>query len=178
MADEKNDAGGGGGGGGNKMLIIIIAAVVGLLLIIGVVVAILLMSGGDEPPPQAAGGAPAASGGNPALNMRSGGQTYLSIGPTYAFDQIIVNLASQSGRRYLKTTINAELSSDNLMVELDTKKPAIRDTMISVLSSKTFEEISTAKGKENLKNELVERINESLVDGKIVNLFFTDFAIQ
>lgn len=176
MADEKNDAGG-GGGGGNKMLIIIIAAVVGLLLIIGVVVAILLMSGGDEPPPQAAGGAPAA-GGNPALNMRSGGQTYLSIGPTYAFDQIIVNLASQSGRRYLKTTINAELSSDNLMVELDTKKPAIRDTMISVLSSKTFEEISTAKGKENLKNELVERINESLVDGKIVNLFFTDFAIQ
>ena len=178
MADEKNDAGGGGGGGGNKMLIIIIAAVVGLLLIIGVVVAILLMSGGDEPPPQAVGGAPAASGGNPALNMRSGGQTYLSIGPTYAFDQIIVNLASQSGRRYLKTTINAELSSDNLMVELDTKKPAIRDTMISVLSSKTFEEISTAKGKENLKNELVERINESLVDGKIVNLFFTDFAIQ
>lgn len=178
MADEKNDAGGGGGGGGNKMLIIIIAAVVGLLLIISVVVAILLMSGGDEPPPQAAGGAPAASGGNPALNMRSGGQTYLSIGPTYAFDQIIVNLASQSGRRYLKTTINAELSSDNLMVELDTKKPAIRDTMISVLSSKTFEEISTAKGKENLKNELVERINESLVDGKIVNLFFTDFAIQ
>ena len=178
MAVEKNDAGGGGGGGGNKMLIIIIAAVVGLLLIIGVVVAILLMSGGDEPPPQAAGGAPAASGGNPALNMRSGGQTYLSIGPTYAFDQIIVNLASQSGRRYLKTTINAELSSDNLMVELDTKKPAIRDTMISVLSSKTFEEISTAKGKENLKNELVERINESLVDGKIVNLFFTDFAIQ
>ena len=178
MADEKNDAGGGGGGGGNKMLIIIIAAVVGLLLIIGVVVAILLMSGGDEPPPQAAGGAPAASGGNPALNMRSGGQTYLSIGPTYAFDQIIVNLASQSGRRYLKTTINAELSSDNLTVELDTKKPAIRDTMISVLSSKTFEEISTAKGKENLKNELVERINESLVDGKIVNLFFTDFAIQ
>lgn len=176
MADEKTDAGG-GGGGGNKMLIIIIAAVVGLLLIIGVVVAILLMSGGDEPPPQAAGGAPAA-GGNPALNMRSGGQTYLSIGPTYAFDQIIVNLASQSGRRYLKTTINAELSSDNLMVELDTKKPAIRDTMISVLSSKTFEEISTAKGKENLKNELVERINESLVDGKIVNLFFTDFAIQ
>ncbi|MDE7216564.1 MAG: flagellar basal body-associated FliL family protein, partial [Helicobacter sp.] len=145
---------------------------------IGVVVAILLMSGGDEPPPQAAGGAPAAGGGNPALNMRSGGQTYLSIGPTYAFDQIIVNLASQSGRRYLKTTINAELSSDNLMVELDTKKPAIRDTMISVLSSKTFEEISTAKGKENLKNELVERINESLVDGKIVNLFFTDFAIQ
>ena len=177
MADEKNAAGG-GGGGGNKMLIIIIAAVVGLLLIIGVVVAILLMSGGDEPPPQAAGGAPAAGGGNPALNMRSGGQTYLSIGPTYAFDQIIVNLASQSGRRYLKTTINAELSSDNLMVELDTKKPAIRDTMISVLSSKTFEEISTAKGKENLKNELVERINESLVDGKIVNLFFTDFAIQ
>lgn len=174
MADEKKDDAG-GGGGSNKMLIIIIAAVVGLLLVIGVVVAILLMSGGDEPPPQAAGG---GGGGNPALNMRSGGQTYLSIGPTYAFDQIIVNLASQSGRRYLKTTINAELSSNNLMVELDTKKPAIRDTMISVLSSKTFEEISTAKGKENLKNELVERINESLVDGKIVNLFFTDFAIQ
>lgn len=173
MADEKKEE---SSGGGNKLIIIIVAAVVGLLLVVAVVVVMLLMGGSDDD----VGAAPAApvATSNPALNARSGGQSFLSIGPTYAFDQLIVNLSSQSGRRYLKTTINAELSSEQLVLELDTKKPAIRDTLISVLSSKTYEEIATSKGKENLKNELVERINESLVDGKIVNLFFTDFTVQ
>ncbi|RAX56675.1 flagellar basal body protein FliL [Helicobacter monodelphidis] len=177
MADEKKPEE--AAGGGNKMIIIIVAAVVALLLIIAVVVGIILMSGGGEEPqaqPTAQANA-GGGGGNPAANMRSG-TSYLSLGPIYGLDQLIVNLSSQSGRRYLKTTINLELSSEKLMPELDTKRPAIRDTLISVLSSKTIEEISTAKGKDKLKDELVERINESLVDGKISNLFFTEFVIQ
>lgn len=102
----------------------------------------------------------------------------MSVGPIYALDQFIVNLTTQSGRRYLKTSINVELSQPNLTAEMDTKRAVVRDAVISVLSSKSIEEISTEKGKEKLKEELMMRLNEFLVDGQVVSLFFIDFVIQ
>jgi flagellar FliL protein len=103
---------------------------------------------------------------------------YTQIGPMYPMDQFIVNLFSENGGRYLKSAINLELSSEELSAEMDTKKPLIRDIVIKALSAKTYEEISTIRGKENLKDEVVTKINQVLTDGQINNIFFTDFVIQ
>ena len=62
--------------------------------------------------------------------------------------------------------------------ELDSKVDILRDTIITILSDKTFEEIQTTRGKQKLKEEILARINEFLVDGRIVNVFFTDFVVQ
>ena len=74
--------------------------------------------------------------------------------------------------------LNLELSEEKLTMEIDQKKPLLRDIIIRTLSSKTYEDISTQKGKEHLKDELVTRINEALRDGYIKNVYFTDFIIQ
>ncbi len=103
---------------------------------------------------------------------------YTNIGPMYALDPFIVNLFSEDGSRYLKTTINLEMDKEELSTELDSKKPLIRDIIIKALSAKSYEEISTIEGKENLKDEIVANINAVLKDGKINNVFFTDFVIQ
>lgn len=169
-----------GAAGKNKLVIIIIAAVIALLLIIAAVLVSISLSSSGEPEQNA--GAPMAgqmpqSAPPMAGTPRSAGAK-LSVGPMYAFDQFIVNLTTQSGRRYLKTTINVELTQPTLTAELDTKRAVVRDTVISILSSKSIEEISTSKGKDKLKSEIVERLNEFLVDGKVVDLFFTEFVIQ
>lgn len=163
----------------NKLIIFVIAGVIALLLIIMGVVVYFMLSGG-EPEPQADPSAPAAAPQSkaPAPRAGSGGSRYMSVGPIYALDQFIVNLTTQSGRRYLKTSINVELSQPNLTAEMDTKRAVVRDAVISVLSSKSIEEISTEKGKEKLKEELMMRLNEFLVDGQVVSLFFIDFVIQ
>jgi flagellar FliL protein len=93
-------------------------------------------------------------------------------------DQFIVNLYNEGSSRYLKTTLNFELSSEELTAEMDSKKPLIRDIVIRTLSAKTYEEISTIKGKENLKDEIVTKVNQVLTDGQVNNVFFTDFVIQ
>ena len=94
-------------------------------------------------------------------------------------DQFIVNLLSESGSRFLKTKIDLELSEgETITPEIDKKKSLIRDIIIRSLSAKTFEEVSTVKGKDRLKDEIVERINEVLVDGFIKNIYFTDFVVQ
>ncbi len=100
------------------------------------------------------------------------------IGPIYPLDQFIVNLLSQGGSRFLKTKMDLELSSQELTTELDKKKPLIRDIVIRTLSSKTFQEVSTNRGKEKLKDELVDKINAVLADGRVKNIFFTEFVVQ
>ncbi len=103
---------------------------------------------------------------------------YSQIGPMYPMDQFIVNLYNEGSSRYLKTTINFELSLAELSTEMDTKKPLIRDIVIKTLSAKTYEEISTIRGKESLKDEIAMKVNQVLSDGQVNNLFFTDFVIQ
>ncbi|MDY3113575.1 MAG: flagellar basal body-associated protein FliL [Helicobacter sp.] len=160
----------------NKMILFIIIGVVVLLLIIFIVVGILIFSGGDEQAQAAPQAQQSAANRGSAANPNS---SLLSVGPIYPLDQFIVNLlASGGGKRYLKTSIALELSIQELQAELDTKRDVLRDTVILILSSKTFEEVQTAKGKQNLKEEIMERINEFLVDGRVVNMFFTEFVVQ
>jgi flagellar protein FliL len=60
------------------------------------------------------------------------------------------------------------------------REPMIKDAIIRVLSSKKVEELLTSDGKEKLKEELVEAINEAigLEESPIVNIYFTEFIIQ
>lgn len=159
--------------GGNTLLIVIVVLVF-LILIGGGLGAFLLLSGGDDS--SRAPQQQVASQGKRITSKRS--ENLLTIGPMYPMKQFIVNLLSESGNRFLKTSLDIELSDETLSAEMDAKQAAIRDIIIRTLSSKTFEEVSTMKGKDKLKDELVERINQVLADGQIRNIFFTDFVVQ
>ena len=160
----------------NNLLLIIVIVVLVLLLVVGGLIVALVMSGGDELVPEQV--APTQT---PQKTLSSGKRSsdYANMGPVYPMDQFIVNLLSESGSRFLKTKIDLELSDgEQVTAEIDKKKSLIRDIIIRSLSAKTFEEVSTIKGKDRLKDEIVERINEVLVDGFIKNIYFTDFVVQ
>ena len=162
---------------GSLMLIIIIVVLI-LLIIVGALVAFLLL-GDDESQPQAQPQQQVQqnmqrSGTNGANNM----QVSTEVGPMYPLDTFTVNLLSESGRRYLKVEMNLELSGEELAAELDTKTAVIRDVIIRLLSSKSLEEISTAKGKDKLKSQIVDQLNMRMRDGHIKNVYFTDFVVQ
>lgn len=171
MADEQKASGGGKG----KIIVIII--VVLLLLIAGLVVAFMFLT---QEPKEGASGEMGADGA-PQAQSEMGGDTnarYLRIGPIFQLDQFIVNLLSQGGRRYLKINLGLEMTTPVLENELNAKRPLVRDVIIGVLSSKSAEDLSTTRGKDKMKEEIVQRLNESLVDGKIRNVFISDMAIQ
>jgi flagellar FliL protein len=152
----------------NLVLIIIIVALVLVLLIVGAVVAIL--SGGDNE--QTQNDVPSAKE-KPRKSMDS-----MQVGPMFPLDSFTVNLLSDSGRRYLKVQINLELNEEEVAAELESKTAVVRDTVIRLLSSKTLEEISTAKGKDNLKEQIVNQLNLRLRDGNVRNVYFTEFVVQ
>ena len=159
--------------GGNMVLILIVVLLV-VLLVGGGLAAFLLLGGDDQPAVQQQ--QTQAQTKNKRTSKRS--TDLLTIGPMYPMNQFVVNLLSESGGKFLKVALDIELDSENLATEMDMKKSLIRDIIIRSLSSKTFEEISTMKGKDRLKDEIVSKINEVLADGQINNIFFTDFVVQ
>lgn len=121
--------------------------------------------------------------------------------------EFILNLSDPSAKRYLKVNVALELTKspndpdlsahgdsggqggghggggvDPLeMIEKEMKqyKPAIRDAIISVLSSKTTEELSSLAGKELAKEQIREAV-EPIFHGEreVLRISFGTFIIQ
>ena len=181
MADEEKEEKTSKKKGGSVVLIIVMFLFVVLLAVVGLI-GFFMFQGPDEAPPATsaagatAGQANKARGGVPTGAAR--GSDYANIGAMYPLESFTLNLLSEGGARYVKCTMQLEQNTDLLQPELDKKTAIIRDVVIRTLTSKTFEEISTAKGKERLKDELVGKINEILTDGFVKNIYFTDFVVQ
>jgi len=159
---------------GSNMVLILIVVLLVVLLIGGGLAAFFLLGSDDDSSSMQQNQQTA-----PVKRKSSGRSTqYLTIGPMYPMSQFVVNLLSESGSKYLKVVLDIELDAPELSVEMDLKKSLIRDIIIRSLSSKTFEEVSKMKGKDRLKDEVVNKINDVLADGQVKNIFFTDFVVQ
>lgn len=197
MAEEEKAAPQSGGEKKSKaILFVVIGIVVVLLILVGVVVA-LLMGGDDEGEkkqentPQVETQAAAQPSQKAAqiivgntISVRSvdklqPGLIYPAEGPI----PFTVNLMTQTGKRYLKTSMQFELDKDEVKAmatkaELDNKMPMIKDVVNEILSSKSIEDVATTKGKSRIKDEIVKRINEFLMDGKVFDVFFVEFVVN
>ena len=122
--------------------------------------------------------------------------------------EFILNLADTTSRRYLKVGIAMELSKTEaemleaeapaasgghgghgasvpvdpnaaIISEMERYKPAIRDAVISVLSNKTSDELSTPTGKEIAKEEILQMVN-NIFEGQreVMRVSFGQFIIQ
>jgi flagellar FliL protein len=97
--------------------------------------------------------------------------------PVNAF---IVNLMDRSGlgKRYLKITMQFEVSSQEQVLLVGQHKTRMRDASLMLLSSITFDDINTLDGKLELKQALIQRLNQILGDQIIRQLYFTEFVVQ
>lgn len=100
------------------------------------------------------------------------------LGPIMPLDPFIINLSGDGGRNYLKLEITLEFDKEVVQVEVKDKMPMIKDSILLLLATKSFESIQTAEGKLMLKNEIITRLNRFLSTGVIQNLYFTNFVVQ
>jgi len=100
------------------------------------------------------------------------------LGPIISLDTFIVNLADTGGKRYLRMTIDLELDREELESEVNKRLPQVRDSILTILPTKRFEDISSAQGKTALRDQMLERINGMLARGQITNIYFKEFVVQ
>ncbi|MDQ6966901.1 MAG: flagellar basal body-associated FliL family protein [Mariprofundaceae bacterium] len=91
-------------------------------------------------------------------------------------DDITVNLADAN--RYLKVTIKLSLRNEGGKAKIEENKSEINDLLITLMSGKHYNDISTPLGKYELKEELVHRINKIVGGNPVRKLYFTDFVSQ
>ena len=100
----------------------------------------------------------------------------IPIGPTMPLETFIVNLAESKGRRSAKVSVELQLNNREVQDEIERRKAEIRDMILMLLTSKTFDEISTKEGKDFLRVEIKDTVNAFLTTGRIERVLFTQFA--
>ena len=166
MADEKDEVQeettGAPNKKGNKMLIMIIVAVT-VVLGAGGVIGYTLMSGKGE---------------HTETEAEKKEEKAKEASVIFALDPFVLNLADHG--RYLKVSIQFEISDESMQDFVKNKTPQLRDTIITLVSSKSLNSISSPEGKFQLKDEVLFRANQILGMEKDIfkNLFFTEFVMQ
>jgi flagellar FliL protein len=107
----------------------------------------------------------------------------------------IINLLDPGGHKYIRLTIVVEVAPDNPEYEslpeeekihyltefedgINTRMPVMDDTVITLLSTKTYDQLYTAEGKENLRQEILQTLSAKLPDLHILSIYFTEFVVQ
>ena len=173
MVDEKEDAKGGedqekekgdgkkegkkAGKGFNKLLLLIPVAVVALAA--GGYYGYTLLSPGK--------GKAGMAGGSAGSEKKA---------VLFSLDPFVVNL-SEPGR-YLKVTMQFEIAGEPRQEFITEKVPILRDVIITLISSQSYEYASSPEGKIQLKDEILLRTNQIFGKEVFRNLYFTDFVMQ
>lgn len=118
--------------------------------------------GGEEQHAKAEGGHGAAKG----------------AGAIKPFEPFIANLADDGGKRYLKATFQVEFLGEGVPPELDGRLPQVRDLLLTLLTSKTFDDVRTPDGKQQLREEIINRVNQVLERDAVKAVYFTEFIVQ
>lgn len=107
----------------------------------------------------------------------------------------IVNLVDPTGRKYLRVGVVLEFAPHDpayfemneeekkayvttFNQEMESRLPIINDILITLFASQTFEKVYTAEGKENLRQQIKELINQQLPEFHVIAVYFTEFVVQ
>jgi flagellar FliL protein len=94
-------------------------------------------------------------------------------------EPFLVNLADTDEVRFLKATFQLGMEEELKEESKESAETAaIRDSIISLLSSKTAEQILTAQGKEKLREEIRSRVNSIASENRVVEVYIVDFVVQ
>jgi len=136
--------------------------------ILGTGGAVVLVGGSGEAGHGGAGGAEAQ-----ALEVAS-------LPGVVALDPFILNLADPEGDRYVRVAVriglDSALAAERLSTE-DLQLARVRDRILTSLSSKTAEEITSYDGKETLRAELKGAIAPLFTEARVVDVYFMEFLV-
>jgi flagellar FliL protein len=105
-----------------------------------------------------------------------GGEKGVSL--TYPLRTTVVNLATDSNHRFAKVSITLEADSEDAVAELKEVDHQIYDCLVDTLGNVRAQDIGSDAGKDLLKETLRSKMNKFLKDGKITNVYMTEFLVQ
>src|SRR5690554_6338166 len=97
-------------------------------------------------------------------------------GFTYSMEELVINLKDDN--RYLKTEIALGYGVKKDMNLIKQKETQLVDNIITILRSKTREDIMPVENTEDLKVEIKRQLNKQFEEEVITDIYITEFLIQ
>jgi flagellar protein FliL len=167
---EAKPAGGGGGGGGGLGMVALLLGVLNLGGTGFVAFKVIKM-------PHAAPAGAHEGGGE----GKEGGEAKKPVVelPSVPLDPFVVNLNEPGSNRYLKATVEVEVTDAPAAEELKKAKRAVRDDLLRYLSSLTVNDTLGEEAKGKMELAMLARIDKQIGSNKKVSrVFFNDLMIQ
>lgn len=100
--------------------------------------------------------------------------------PTEIFmvSELIVNPAGTEGTRFLSASIGFEVYSKHTMELMTKREHLVRDALITILGSKTIDQLSDPKQKEVIRFQIKKRTEQLLQVDDLAAVYFTQFILQ
>ncbi len=99
-------------------------------------------------------------------------------GPTTAMDPFVVNLDEPGNARYLKVTLQLELTSPEAAEQAEKSKQLVRDAILSLLSGLHVKDTLGAEAKEKIRQDVLAKIEKVLGPARARRVFFQEFVVQ
>lgn len=93
-------------------------------------------------------------------------------------DEIIVNPAGTGGRRFLSTVVGLALRDSKMDAEVQANMPIIRDAAITLLSSKTLDQLASVSYRDSIRHELMTTVNDMMKDKPVKAVVFSTYVLQ
>jgi flagellar FliL protein len=93
-------------------------------------------------------------------------------------EPFLVNLADPDQGRYLKVKIVIESTEKKPDEEYQQRLPELRDSVLTVLSTKRYQDIFDSEGKKKLKEEIISKLNQLVSHFRVKTIYFTEFVVQ
>lgn len=99
-------------------------------------------------------------------------------GLIYSVEDMIVNPAQTNGKMLLLASLGLSVDNEESKKALEEKQVVVKDAIISVLSSKSVNQLSSSTYRDTLKVEILKNLSTQLPASKVNNIYFSKFIIQ
>ena len=101
-----------------------------------------------------------------------------SFGDAFRIPKLDLNLGNPIENRFIRIAIALEYrGKDTQLLELKQREAQLRDIIITSVTTKTRANLLSENGKEHLRREILNKINE-VTDQPIQNVYFTEFFVE
>ena len=129
--------------------------------------------GGEAVAAPGAHGEPADKGASGKHGGGAGGKIAVPLSA-----KVLVNIAGTAGTRYLLAQLTLVGASAELKDSVEKSDAQLREVASSVLATKTIADLDRPGSRNLIRTELISAFNGVLGEGRVKEIYFTDFAIQ
>jgi flagellar FliL protein len=92
--------------------------------------------------------------------------------------KVLVNVSGTAGTRYLLASLTLVGNGAELKEAVEKSDAQLRDVASSVLATKTIADLDKPGSRNLIRTELISAFNGVLGEGRVKEIYFTEFAIQ